>query len=73
MTEHPENLVLEQLRAIRGDIAEIKGDLHFLRQRVGALEQHMATLITMIPTYNDELEKLRKRVSRIERRLELTD
>ncbi len=73
MTEHTENLVLEHLRAIRGDIAEIKGDLHFLRQRVGALEQHMATLITMIPTYNDELEKLRKRVSRIERRLELTD
>lgn len=68
-----DNLVLEQLRAIRGDIAEIKGDLHFLSQRVGALEQHMARLITMIPTYNDEMEKLRKRVSRIERRLELTD
>jgi hypothetical protein len=44
-----ENLVLEQLRAIRGDITEIKGDLHFLSQRVGVLEQHMATLITMIP------------------------
>jgi hypothetical protein len=27
----------------------------------------------MIPAYNDELDKLRKRVSRIERRLELTD
>jgi hypothetical protein len=46
-----DNLVLEQLRAIRGDIAEIKGDLHFLSQRVGALESHMATLITMIPAY----------------------
>ena len=68
-----DNLVLEQLRAIRGDIAEIKGDLHFLSQRVGALEQHVATLITMIPAYNDELDKLRKRVSRIEQRLELTD
>jgi hypothetical protein len=44
-----DNLVLEQLRAIRCDIAEIKGDLHFLSQRVGALEQHVATLITMIP------------------------
>ncbi|MGH8570668.1 MAG: hypothetical protein ACREXU_22350 [Gammaproteobacteria bacterium] len=44
-----DNLVLEQLRAIRGDIAEIKGDLHLLSQRVGALEQHMATLIAMIP------------------------
>jgi hypothetical protein len=43
-----ENLVLEQLRAIRGDITEIKGDLHFLSQRVGVLEQHMATLITVI-------------------------
>ncbi len=47
MTE-VDNLVLEQLRAIRGDIAEIKGDLHFLSQRVGALEQHMATLIKEI-------------------------
>ncbi|MDQ3772898.1 MAG: hypothetical protein M3461_00135 [Pseudomonadota bacterium] len=43
-----DNLVLDQLRAIRGDIAEIKGDLHFLSQRVGALEQHMATLIKEI-------------------------
>ena len=46
------NLILEHLRAIRGDTAEIKGDLHFLSQRVGALEQQLATLITMIPTYN---------------------
>jgi hypothetical protein len=44
-----DNLVLEQLRAIRGDIAEIKGDLHFLSQRGGAPEQHIATLMTMIP------------------------
>ena len=47
MTE-VDNLVLEQLRAIRGDIAEIKGDLHFLSQRVGALEQQMATVIKEI-------------------------
>jgi hypothetical protein len=47
-----DNLLLEHLRAIRGDIAEIKGDLHFLSQRVGALEQQLVTLITMIPTYN---------------------
>lgn len=66
-----ENLVLQHLRAIRGDIAGIKDELHFLNQRMGALEQHFATLMTMLPVYNDEMEKLRHRIERIERRLEI--
>lgn len=70
MTEHTENLVLEHLRAIRGTSPRSKAICTFWGTRGCA---GTATLITMIPTYNDELEKLRKRVSRIERRLELTD
>ncbi|MGH8579844.1 MAG: hypothetical protein ACREVK_06915 [Gammaproteobacteria bacterium] len=70
MTER-ENLVLQHVRPIGGDIAGIKDELHFLNQRVGALEQHFATLMTMLPAYNDEVEKLRRRIERIERRLEI--
>jgi hypothetical protein len=38
MSEDPTDLILEHLRAIRGDIAEIKPDLVEIKQRLGRLE-----------------------------------
>ncbi|WP_276570195.1 hypothetical protein [Thiocystis violacea] len=38
MTENVENLVLEHLRAMRGDIALIRDDIREIKTRLGGLE-----------------------------------
>jgi hypothetical protein len=38
MSENTENLVLELLRAMRGDIGLIKDDIREVKARLGALE-----------------------------------
>ncbi len=43
MTEQVENLILEHLKAMRADIAEIRRDIVELILRVTRLEDHMAT------------------------------
>jgi hypothetical protein len=44
MSDQRGDLVLEMLRAIRGDLAEVKADLSGLKQRVGLLEGQYASL-----------------------------
>ncbi len=72
MTE-TENLVLEQLRAIRGKLDEHSSEFHTLAQRMTALEKHMAALVTQLPAVWEDLAGLKRRIERIERRLDLTD
>ena len=42
MSEQVEKLILEYLRAIRGDIATIKEDIRELKMRMTSLETHVA-------------------------------
>ncbi|CAN5648656.1 MAG: hypothetical protein USCGTAYLOR_02254 [Chromatiales bacterium USCg_Taylor] len=72
MTE-TENLVLEQLRAIRGRLDRVDEKLGFMDSRLIAVEQHLAALVAMIPASNDRFRVIESRIERIERRLELTD
>lgn len=72
MTE-TENLVLEQLRAIRADIAESREGQARIETRLTAIEHHMAGLITSFGGQQNDLDSLRRRVERIEQRLQLTD
>jgi hypothetical protein len=66
MAEPSENLVLELLRAIRGDIGELKDDdMREVKSRLGTLEEQSASLPRRIDRLND-------RIARIGRRLELT-
>jgi hypothetical protein len=44
MSDQRGDLVLELLRAIRGDLAEVKADLVEFKQRVGLLEVQYASL-----------------------------
>ncbi|MGH9962291.1 MAG: hypothetical protein ACREBC_35080 [Pyrinomonadaceae bacterium] len=52
MTE-TENLVLEQLRAIRGRLDRVDEKLGFMDSRLIAVEQHLAARVAMIPASND--------------------
>ncbi len=77
MSEAPPNLVLDMLRAIRGDIAELKGDMVEVRQGLGLLETQLGHLVAHNETQHASLSVRLDRVSAdvvlIKRRLDLVE
>ena len=73
MTDNVENLVLELLRAIRADIADLKRDVTGNTVQMAALGQQPAGLTTAVYSGKSDLEDVKRRVERLERRLELRD
>ena len=73
MTENIENLVLENLRAIRADIGDIKDRLTQVGLNTAMLGQQLGALTTAVYSGKNEAQELRRRVERIERRLDLRD
>ena len=73
MTEGTENLVLEHLRAIRGDMAKMWDDVRTVKAEVAAMRKQLAGVSTLQDHDHDDLAALKARVDRIERRLELAD
>ena len=68
-----ENLVLEHLRAIRADLADLKREVMSNTLQLAALGQQVAGLTTAVYGGKSDLEAVKHRVERIERRLELHD
>jgi hypothetical protein len=66
MSDSQPNLVLDLLRAMRGDLREIKADLVELKQRVGLLEAQYASL-------SNRIDRIAGDVSLIMRRLDLVE
>jgi polyhydroxyalkanoate synthesis regulator phasin len=77
MADEADTLVLELLRQMRNDMTdfrtEVRDSLHRVEVRLGVLEQGMASMLALSASDRDELTGLKRRVARIERRLELTD
>jgi hypothetical protein len=77
MTEQTENLVIELLRRLHGEMAgmrtETRERLDRVELRLGVIEQSLASLLGMSASDRDEVRALRLRIERIERRLELRD
>ena len=80
MVEAADNLVLEQLRLIRAEIASIKEDGREVKNRLATLEvgqgtilQHLGHLASSIAQQQISLDRVGDRVERIERRLDLAD
>ena len=73
MADEPENLVLELLRAIRGDIAEIRSGMHEFRERLGLIENQMAGHYALYASLSTRLDRIVDDVQLIKRRLELVD
>lgn len=70
MANDADNLVLGQLRAIRGDIAELKRHAASTNVRLASMGQQIVALTTAVYGGCSDSEELRRRV---ERRLELAD
>ena len=67
------NLVLEHLRAIRADISDIKNRLTGVEVQLSAMGQQIGALTTAVYSGKSDVDDLRRRVERLEHRLELTD
>ena len=73
MTDNVENLVLELLRSIRADIADLKRDVIGNTVQIAALGQQVAGLSVAVYGGKSDLEDVKRRIEHLERRLELHD
>ncbi|MDX2238801.1 MAG: hypothetical protein NW203_14655 [Hyphomonadaceae bacterium] len=73
MSDDTANLVLEHLRAIRADLSEVRSGVARLDVRMGTIETHPAGFQLSEVRQNSELDQLRARLDRIEKRLELVE
>jgi len=61
-----DNLVLELLRAIRGDIAEIKTDSIEIKERLGILEQQYASMSRRLDLVGGDIEHAKRRLDLVD-------
>ena len=73
MTDDTTNIVLEHLRHIRARVDGLTDDMRQVILRLGAIERHVAGLHISDVSQNAEIDMLKTRLDRVERRLELAD
>ena len=78
MTGNADNIIVEHLRAIRADIADLKENDKEILTRLARLEIGQANLLRNIAfieetgaEHNMRYDRLKERIERIEKRLEL--
>ncbi len=71
MTAEIESLVLEHLRAIRAKQSEHDERLTQIELQLSAMGQQLGALTTAVYGGKSELDSVKRRVERLERRLEL--
>jgi len=71
MTEKTENLVLELLRAMRSDIANIKQDIREMKGQLISIRHYLVVTDSDAGPNEEGIAHLQVRVERSERRLEL--
>ncbi len=66
MTEEPHNLILDQLRAIRGSQERMEHDIKDVKFRVGQVEQTLVHHSSRFDRIEDRLEHIEKRLGLVE-------
>ena len=73
MTAETENILLEVLKRIQAEMADMRDDISELKTRATALDEHMGGLIIQVSGNNTRLDRIDERIKRIERRLEISE
>jgi hypothetical protein len=73
VNEKVENLILEQHRAMRADMAKMADGIQTLGVEMTAMRQHLAGVVTIQEHDHSDIASIKVRLDRIERRLELAD
>jgi hypothetical protein len=68
-----DNLVLEHLRAIRGEVAKLASWMETLSTEMTAIRHHLFGAITTQNHDHVDIAEIKVRLDRIEKRLELAD
>jgi hypothetical protein len=66
MSEGRADLILEHLRAIRGDIAEMRTDLVEIKQRLGLLEAQYANVSGRVDRIAGDIALIKRRLDLVE-------
>ena len=66
MSDQPGDLVLQTLRVIRGDLADVKADLIELMQRAGLLAGQYASLSTRVDRIAGDVALSKRRLDLVE-------
>ena len=66
MSEQRGDLILDMLRAIRGDLADVKTDLTELKQRVGLLQGQYASLSARVDRIAGDVVLIKRRLDLVE-------
>jgi len=66
MSDAPENLVLEHLRAIRDDLAGLRTDMVEVKERLGLIESQYASLSRRLDRLSGDMELVKRRLNLIE-------
>jgi len=69
----PDNLVLEHLRAIRGEISKLADWMQTMSSEMTAMRHHLFGAITTQNHDHIEIAQMKVRLDRIEKRLELVE
>ncbi len=71
------NIIIEHLRALRNDNAELKkgldGGLRSVKEELVGIRQHMGGFLTHEGVQDEEIATLRARVERLESRLNISE
>jgi len=73
MMAEPESLVLEPLRAIRGEMTKMADWMHTMSVEMTAIRQHFAGVVTIQGHDHGDIASIKTRLERIEKRLDLVD
>ena len=57
-----DNLVLDLLRAIRGDIGEMKADISEIKERLGILELQYSSLSRRMDRAGGDIDRIKSRL-----------
>ena len=66
MSDAPANFVLDMLRAIRGDLAELKADFLEVKERPGLLEGQNASVSRRLDCLSSDMELVKRQLNLID-------
>jgi hypothetical protein len=66
MSDSPRDLVLDMLRAIRADIADVRTDLSEVKERLGILEVQYASLSRRVDRMGGDIELIKRRLNLVD-------
>lgn len=73
MTDADQSFMLELLKRIQADMADMKRDMTGIRVEIAAMGQQLGALTSAVYSSKSDTDDLRRRIERIERRLEISD